>query len=99
MQEHLRYHTGKTWDCAICAKKFARNEHLTRHIQAKHENVRFTCSHCGKCSVTRVTGSSTKKSVVAVALPDLHYVQNCWPLHTPWKECSAGLAVVLSELK
>ena len=47
-QKHLRFHTGETLDCTICGNICQSNAHLKSHMEAVHENVKFSCERCGK---------------------------------------------------
>ncbi|CAB1327161.1 unnamed protein product [Coregonus sp. 'balchen'] len=49
MTSHMIKHTGLPFSCDICAKKFKRQDFLTRHKRSKHNpGITYSCSVCGK---------------------------------------------------
>ena len=45
-ESQLQKNTDGMFECDQCESKFLRKDHLKRHIQSKHEGVRYACNQC-----------------------------------------------------
>ncbi|XP_075155519.1 uncharacterized protein LOC142228868 [Haematobia irritans] len=57
LQQHRKRHTKDyKCHCPICSKPFYTNDHMKRHLETKHSDVRnFECQTCGKAFKTKKT--------------------------------------------
>ena len=47
-QRHARFHTGETFNCQLCHKKFNTRHNLRLHCDSAHLQIRYPCSKCSK---------------------------------------------------
>ncbi|KAH6923268.1 hypothetical protein HPB50_026082 [Hyalomma asiaticum] len=51
---HLQKHTGSgSFDCYVCARKFASEQNLLRHVKTVHGTVEYFCCHLCPRKFTR----------------------------------------------
>ena len=43
----------ESFDCDKCGSKFTQKKNLVRHIQSKHEGVKYACNHCEHQATTK----------------------------------------------